>query len=350
MTDLPRLVALELTARCNHRCEFCSNPWTATDRSYPIPETEKSAEDWIRIIDRFIDLGVRTFCLTGGEPTLHPGFKSIVEHLCTLTEPHAYHDPKEGVKVTDRPVPFSILTNGDTDIFTTEYCNLIAPSVTSISINLVGDRELHATHVGGDYDRVIGTFKSVAASEITLVHNLTLYHGNIDQATRTVQTAIDLGASHIFLLRPLPVGRCKGIQDRLPSPGEIIYAIQQIRGVCSDADVGMSMGTIMTKCAFPEQELDRVQVEYLCSCGVGSFCVGPDGTIRPCTCSNVVTGTVDDPIAVVNGPSYQTFLRRHHPPVCSGCEHMMSCSGGCPAAWYWSPSHGGMIDICMRDL
>ena len=61
---LPRVAALELTYRCNHKCLFCSCPWEANDT---YKETEMTLNEWMCVIDTLISNGVDSFTLTGGE-------------------------------------------------------------------------------------------------------------------------------------------------------------------------------------------------------------------------------------------------------------------------------------------
>lgn len=76
-----RSAALELTAACNHRCIFCSNVWKGVKGiKRPYEHAELTTEQWIRTVDILTELGVKDFMITGGEPTLHKGFKDIVKH------------------------------------------------------------------------------------------------------------------------------------------------------------------------------------------------------------------------------------------------------------------------------
>ncbi|HZU16536.1 MAG TPA: radical SAM/SPASM domain-containing protein [Candidatus Dormibacteraeota bacterium] len=66
---------LEITGRCQLRCEHCyadSGPWGTHGRM--------SELDWRRVLDEAADLGVRTVQFIGGEPTLHPALATLVCH------------------------------------------------------------------------------------------------------------------------------------------------------------------------------------------------------------------------------------------------------------------------------
>src|SRR5262245_56369398 len=67
---------LELTARCNLHCRHCyadASPTAALQGSM-------SLDDWRTVIDEAVDLGASAVQFIGGEPTLHPHFRTLIEH------------------------------------------------------------------------------------------------------------------------------------------------------------------------------------------------------------------------------------------------------------------------------
>jgi len=69
-------VLVRVGTACDQTCIMCPNP-TGSGRSYlPTPE-------WIRRVDFVASLGFPRVMLTGGEPTLHPGFEAGIEVLAT---------------------------------------------------------------------------------------------------------------------------------------------------------------------------------------------------------------------------------------------------------------------------
>ncbi len=80
LVDFPGHVATTLfTQGCNLRCGYCHNPMLVEG---PPPERPLSADDAIALLERRRRL-VRHVCLTGGEPTLHPG---LIAFLAALKE------------------------------------------------------------------------------------------------------------------------------------------------------------------------------------------------------------------------------------------------------------------------
>jgi MoaA/NifB/PqqE/SkfB family radical SAM enzyme len=105
---LPYIATFELTYRCNLKCTHCYlNPGDLHEEEMPV-------EFWIRAIRELTDLGTFYFTLTGGEPTLYPGFWDILDELhrretvirlftnaTTLTEEDVDRLIRYGVRYTD---------------------------------------------------------------------------------------------------------------------------------------------------------------------------------------------------------------------------------------------------------
>ncbi len=72
----PRTAAIEITRRCNLTCKTCFANSTS-DRGLPQLGTGQVVD----LVDELVDLGVSSFHIGGGEPTLHPGFLDIARHI-----------------------------------------------------------------------------------------------------------------------------------------------------------------------------------------------------------------------------------------------------------------------------
>jgi len=66
-----------LGEQCNYRCPMCSNTGDPALFFH-------ASEELLRRADFLHGLGFRRVVVTGGEPTIHPGFWTIVEHLAEL--------------------------------------------------------------------------------------------------------------------------------------------------------------------------------------------------------------------------------------------------------------------------
>jgi len=71
---------VSVTNRCNHSCIFCHREGVNTSFD---PEKELSVDDWRFVFEITIDLGVKYYKFTGGEPLLR---SDIVELVKTISE------------------------------------------------------------------------------------------------------------------------------------------------------------------------------------------------------------------------------------------------------------------------
>ncbi len=72
-------VSLEITGRCQLRCEHCY-----ADSGPHGDSGTMTATDWRRVLDEAAALGVRDVQFIGGEPTLHPELPELVRHALKL--------------------------------------------------------------------------------------------------------------------------------------------------------------------------------------------------------------------------------------------------------------------------
>ncbi|MQY06129.1 radical SAM protein [Actinomadura macrotermitis] len=73
--QVPRLVWLDLTRKCQLNCGHCYN-----DSGAHGSHGEMARNDWLRVIDQISDLGVPEVQFIGGEPTLHPHAAELVAY------------------------------------------------------------------------------------------------------------------------------------------------------------------------------------------------------------------------------------------------------------------------------
>lgn len=77
MTELPRHLSLEVTARCNHACPFCYGVWHERPE---LAGPELPTAEWASILDECARRGVREVQFTGGEPLLRDDLDALIDH------------------------------------------------------------------------------------------------------------------------------------------------------------------------------------------------------------------------------------------------------------------------------
>ncbi|MCE5322036.1 radical SAM protein [bacterium] len=67
---------LDVTFKCNLRCQMCG-VWCDEN---PRWKNELGEDEWLRVIDELADYGCERIYLSGGEPTILPGFGRMIKH------------------------------------------------------------------------------------------------------------------------------------------------------------------------------------------------------------------------------------------------------------------------------
>ena len=79
---IPISGTFELTPRCNFNCRMCYVH--LKPEQIPKYGTELTAKQWIRIAEEAKEAGTTWLCITGGEPLLHPEFRTIYTELSQM--------------------------------------------------------------------------------------------------------------------------------------------------------------------------------------------------------------------------------------------------------------------------
>jgi cyclic pyranopterin phosphate synthase len=99
ITDL----RVSVTDRCNYKCVYCR---TGNEGAQ---FTELAIADYLRMVERFVSLGVEKIRLTGGEPLLRHG---LVEMVSELAKMRTAYTPDGTPIEAGRPLDIALTTNG----------------------------------------------------------------------------------------------------------------------------------------------------------------------------------------------------------------------------------------------
>ena len=188
-----RLVAWEVTRRCNLNCIHCR---AAAERG-PYPG-ELDTDQCLEILDQIALIGEPIVILTGGEPLLR-------EDLYDL----ALHGTNLGLRMV-------MATNGT--IITPEIAEKLKSSgIKRVSISLDGATAREHDRfrkVPGAFEASLEGIEFLKKARIDFQINTTVTKHNVHQIQEILNTAIELGAvaHHIFLL--VPTGRAKDMVNQ----------------------------------------------------------------------------------------------------------------------------------------
>lgn len=170
-----------ITTGCNLQCRHC---WPKADTLSTA--TTITPKDFYTLVDNFVDLGVRNFCITGGEPLTHPDCEDILAYAAIRNEVDRVCLQTNGTELTKDHVT---------------WIKGLPQEKIHFQVSIEGARpETHDT-LRGD-----GSFKQTIAGlqllgEIGLIHNVTLafteMQSNIEDLPELLALAESLGVGRL---------------------------------------------------------------------------------------------------------------------------------------------------------
>lgn len=145
ITDL----RVSITDRCNYRCVYCR---TGNEGAL---YSELSIDDYARMVELFVGMGIEKVRLTGGEPLLRKGLLELVETVAAMRSPYT----------EDGRLDLALTTNGH--LLEELAAPLARAGLNRITVSMDAvDPELFAriTRVPGSYDRVLRGIRAAQAA------------------------------------------------------------------------------------------------------------------------------------------------------------------------------------------
>ena len=305
----PPLVWVELTRRCNLTCAHCYIEGGAAR------ENEMPASEFYRLIDEFADMGVWAIAFTGGEPTLHPEFASLVRHA------------------RKRQLLVGIATNG---MFLTDALLDSLPRdgvIISISLDNL--------HVGAAHEFNASTRAILRCQESGFLTNIMTNSNR--ESIHYLNKLVEWAEAHGVSVRSVPfspLGRGKRHRYLENTPADVEIAAKFWLRECEweheyHKQAGLCVGVIFN------YGLTLASLTRRCSSGRFLCYICADGTVYPCTmCAGeeiLSPGNVRDrPFAdfwrsewPIRSYSWDNFKE-----TCEGCivnDPRFYCSSRCPA-------------------
>ena len=323
--EQPRLVAWEVTRRCNLNCVHCR---AASERG-PYPG-ELDTNKCLEILDQIAFVGKPIVILTGGEPLLR-------EDIFEL----ALHGTQLGLRMV-------MATNGT--LITPEISEKIKSSgIKRVSISI--DRANARAH--DQFRKVPGAF-SAALQGIDLLKkggiefqiNTTVTRDNVDQVHSILDMAIELGAvaHHIFLL--VPTGRARDMVDQeidAPEYEKLLHWFYDmgkkvplhLKATCAPHYYRILRQEAHKKGEKVDYETYGLEAVTRGCLGGTAFCfISHDGVLQPCGYLELNCGDLRESSFGSIWQNSETFKQLRdfsaYKGKCGRCEYMKVC-GGCRA-------------------
>jgi len=297
----PVFAYLELTFRCNNRCPGCGNVFSRTES-----QPSLSAGQWREILAKLKAAQVFRVRLTGGEPTLHPEFREIVE--CTQ----------------ELDIPFALFTNARWQ----DPAGLVSflkgvPQLQGILVSLHGATpQAHEafTNVPGSFAETVANIQRAATEGLPVNTSTIITRHNWDQVKNIIQLSQRLGAANAVFNRYLS----SGADELEPTEEQLISAMDAVDAQ-RQAGVRARFSVCIPQCFHPSSSTG-------CLAGIAYFTVDPWGNVRPCNHAPLIVGNLLEQSVeeVWNSEGMQQW-RAMIPEQCRGCVALPKCHGGCRA-------------------
>lgn len=318
--NAPRLVAWEVTKRCNLACAHCraSSSDEAAD--------ELTTKEGLKLLKNIALLGAPVVILTGGEPMLRADI---------------YELAAAGRKLG---LPMALATNGSlVDDETAE--RIIAAGIHRCAISL--DGVTSATHdrirrLEGSFDTAIKAASTFRRHEVEFQINTSVTRDNERELSQMAGLVQALGAAawHIFMV--VPVGRAAGIGENLLDAArynEILHwLVEQAPGMAVEIKPTCApqyYRMLRQHAASAEtQHQGRAPATRGCLAGTAFAFISSTGDVQPCGYFPVVAGNVREHTFLQIWRSSALFHKlrdvEEYKGRCGHCDFFETC-GGCRA-------------------
>ena len=325
-----RLVAWEITRRCNLACAHCRAG--SVDAEYG---GELSTEECFHLIDQIIEVGKPILILTGGEPLCRPDVFDIGRYAA-----------EHGLRVV-------LGTNG------TLIDERVARKLKQVPVSRVGvsidfpDAVMQDDFRGrsGAFDEAIAGVRQAQRAGIDIQINSTITKKNAALIGELLDLALELGAVafHPFML--VPTGRGRQLADVVLSPGEherILNWVYDKQVELGDriqfkpTDAPHYMRVVMQRrngrmASMGQGHHSLDSLSRGCLAGTGFCFISHVGRVQGCGYLDVEAGNVREQGFASIWSDSPVFNRLRDlsnlKGKCGACEYRRSC-GGCRARAY----------------
>ena len=141
---------VSITDRCNYKCVYCRTGEHGAQ--YP----ELGIDEYLRLIQLFVSLGIEKVRLTGGEPLLRRGLVDLLRELARMRT------------LSGQPLDLAVTTNGhllDTLAVPLKAAGLNRVTVSMDAVDAPTFERI--TRVPGSYQKVLGGIRAARAAGLT---------------------------------------------------------------------------------------------------------------------------------------------------------------------------------------
>lgn len=309
----PHKADLAITYDCNNDCPHCYNE---PDR---LQLDSLGFEDWCRVIDRLVEVGIPHLIFTGGEATLHPDLPRLIRYA-------------------DRQGPICGLNSNGRRFAHLPYARDMGNSgLNHLQVTLGSHRpEVHNRMMNADcFSQTIRGIQHAMECGIHTITNTTLMRMNAEEITTTIEFLDSLGI-RTFAVNGLIYSGGGFATPMAIAEEELAAILIRIRDRARQLGMRFLWYTPTQYCRLSPVELEIGAKR--CNAGEYSVCVEPNGDVLPCQSYYVAAGNLlrDRWETIWRGELFRSFRERELDPErhglpekCWECPDLPLCGGGC---------------------
>jgi SynChlorMet cassette radical SAM/SPASM protein ScmE len=335
LINTPRSLDIEITNKCNLRCNYCSHFTSGGD-----VDNDLSKEEWLQFFEELNRCAVLDVTISGGEPFYRKDLKEIIDGI-----------------VRNR-MRFGILSNGT--LIDDEMSEFLASTKRCNSVQVSIDGSIPTTHDSfrgkGNFVKAVNGIKSLQKYNINVTVRVTIHRHNINDLDSVAKFLLeDMGLPNFSTNSASYMGLCRQNTEQVQlTPEERNVAVETLLKLCKQYNgrISATAGPLAEGRSWIEMEKARREGReaipgrgYLTGCGgpLNKLAVRADGIITPCgQMGHLELGRINqDNLREVwqNHPELKRIRERREIPLsefefCDGCEYINYCTGSCPALAY----------------
>lgn len=336
-------IDFHVTTNCNLNCNFCSVRANEHSKiNLPLNLIKN-------FIDEAVDLGLKKFHITGGEPALRDDLEEIVQY------------------VTKYDVDVRLITNG-TLLNKDRLLKLQDAGLNSIMVSIDGLERNHNAMRGNNnaWQKAISCVKTASDLGMTTRIAATAFSSNLQDIFPLMQLADDLGTNIFSIFLGSPLGRGLNCKELIINPEDWRKFIEYLGMQIKQGYLGKNMEVIVEQ-GFHWHDTDYWDHDKLLGRGTGCFTlsknfdyliVRSDGSLYPCVFfllhDEYSIGNIKDTNLYSILKKSQT--KNHYanlaelPKDCTACQLADLCRGGCRGySFLYSSSWHNPDPRCLKD-
>ena len=307
---IPYALLAELTHRCPLRCPYCSNPLELERAS-----AELSTEEWKRVLDEAVAMGMLQVHFSGGEPTVRRDLEELIAHAAQI-----------GL--------YTNLITSAVLLSEKRVAALADVGLDHVQISLQDTDPENADRIAGfaGYHKKIEAAGWVRQQELPLTLNAVMHRQNLAHLPRMIDLAVELGAER------LEVAQVQYYGWALKNQGAFLPTREQLDEATETVEAARErlQGTLVIDYVVPDYYA-RQPKSCMGGWGRRFLNVTPAGKVLPCHAAETLTFLEFDnvrerPLAWIweNSSAFQRFRgTAWMPEPCRSCPQREIDWGGC---------------------